>query len=212
MAEIYVSVDVETTGPVPGLYSMISLGAAIFNEKGEQLSTFSGNLFELEGASRCRETMENFWELWPQAWEAATKDAKNPQYVMSAFKDWVRAHGGKPVFVAYPATFDSAFVRYYLVRFTGDDSPFGFSALDLKSYAMAILGKKFEKTVKKHMPVEWFNPETMHTHVTVEDAIEQGQLFFQMRDWHENRRKTLISTLEEFHFRLVNQSKKLKGS
>jgi len=43
------------------------------------------------------------------------------------------------VFVGYLAAFDFMFVHWYLVRFTGS-SPFSHSALDIKTYAMALLG------------------------------------------------------------------------
>jgi hypothetical protein len=41
---------------------------------------------------------------------------------------------------------------------------------------MAVLGKTFKETSKANMPGRWF-PKNPHTHVAVEDAIEQGYLF-----------------------------------
>ena len=42
------------------------------------------------------------------------------------------------MFVAYPAGFDFLFVYWYLIHFVGR-SPFSFSALDMKTYAAALL-------------------------------------------------------------------------
>ena len=85
---------------------------------------------------------------------------------------------GTPVFVAYPAGFDFLFVYWYLIRFAGE-SPFSFSALDIKTYAMAMLKIGYRESVKRNMPRRWFDP-FQHTHVALDDAIEQGALFCNM--------------------------------
>ena len=41
--EIYVSVDVESDGPYPLDYSMLSFGAAAFTSEGVMINTFSAN-------------------------------------------------------------------------------------------------------------------------------------------------------------------------
>ena len=60
-----------------------------------------------------------------------------PEYVA-----WLKARAGQPVFVAYPAAYDFMFVYWYLIRFAGE-SPFSHSALDIRSYAMAMLGNEY---------------------------------------------------------------------
>ena len=82
------------------------------------------------------------------------------------------------MFVAYPAGFDFLFVYWYLIRFTGA-SPFSFSALDVKTYAMALLRTEYRESVKRNMPQRWFDP-LPHTHRALDDAIEQGALFCNM--------------------------------
>jgi hypothetical protein len=59
------------------------------------------------------------------------------------------------------------------------ESPFSFSALDLKTYAMALLKVEYREAVKRNMPRRWFDPQP-HTHVALDDAIEQGALFCNM--------------------------------
>ena len=39
-----------------------------------------------------------------------------------------------------------------------------------------MLGKPYRQCVKKNMPKRWF-PATKHTHVAVDDATEQGEMF-----------------------------------
>ncbi len=64
------------------------------------------------------------------------------------------------------------------MRFAGE-SPFSFSALDVKTYAMALLGKPYRQSSKRNMPKHWFD-KLPHTHVALDDAIEQGALFCNM--------------------------------
>ena len=82
------------------------------------------------------------------------------------------------MFVAYPAGFDFLFVYWYLMRFAGE-SPFSFSALDVKSYAMALLKTDYRDAVKRNFPKDWFDAAP-HTHVALDDAKEQGALFCNM--------------------------------
>jgi hypothetical protein len=82
------------------------------------------------------------------------------------------------VFVAYPAAYDFLFVYWYLMRFAGE-SPFSHSALDIKTYAMALMGGDYRASVKKNMPRAWFGTAP-HTHVALDDAIGQGELFCNM--------------------------------
>jgi hypothetical protein len=49
MEEIYASTDVETDGPIPGPYSMLSLGSAAYRADKTLLSTISPNLETLPG-------------------------------------------------------------------------------------------------------------------------------------------------------------------
>lgn len=186
MSEIYVSTDVETDGPIPGPHSMLSLGSAAFLPDKTLLGTFTANLELLPGAGGQPETME-WWRQHPEAWEAARANPEEPAIVMHRYLDWVKALPGRPVFVAYPAGFDFLFVYWYLIRFTGE-SPFSFSALDIKTYAMAMLKLEYRESVKGNMPKRWFDP-VPHTHMALDDAIEQGRLFCNMLA--ENRRSML---------------------
>ena len=175
--EIYVSTDVETDGPIPGVYSMLSFASAAYLPNKTLLDTFSANLETLPGAAAHPETMA-WWAKQPEAWKGCRENLQTPEAALKNYLAWLKALPGKPVFVAYPATFDFMFVYWYLIRFAGE-SPFSYSALDIKTYAMALLKKPYRESVKKHMPKHWFDP-LPHTHNALEDAIEQGALFCNM--------------------------------
>jgi hypothetical protein len=119
-----------------------------------------------------------WWAKNQAAFEATRSDLEAPESAMRRYVDWLKALPGKPVFVAYPAGFDFLFVYWYLIRFAGE-SPFSFSALDMKTYAMALLKSEYREAVKRNMPRHWFDP-LPHTHVALDDAIEQGALFCNM--------------------------------
>jgi hypothetical protein len=176
-AEIYLSTDVETDGPIPGPHSMLSFASAAYTADKKLLGTFSANLELLPGAAGDPKTMD-WWRTQPQAWEACRKDLRNPEEAMPAYVQWIKSLPGKPVFVAYPVAFDFLFVYWYLIRFAGQ-SPFSHSALDVKTLAMTLLGTDYRDSVKRNMPKEWFDPMP-HTHVALDDAIEQGTLFCNM--------------------------------
>lgn len=177
MSEIYLSTDVETDGPIPGPHSMLSFASAAYTADKRLVATFSANLETLEGAAPHPKTAE-WWATQPQAWAACRANLQTPETAMRAYVAWIKTLAGKPVFVAYPAGFDFLFVYWYLMRFLGE-SPFSHSALDMKSFAMAVLGTDYRESTKRNMPKRWFD-DLPHTHVALDDAIEQGALFCNM--------------------------------
>lgn len=177
MKEIYVSTDVETDGPIPGPNSMLSFGSAAFTAKGKMVSTFEANLELLDGADGHPETMA-WWQTQPDAWAAHRKNLRDPRTAMQNYVKWLKELPGKPVFVGYPAGFDFLFIYWYLIHFT-DESPYSFSALDIKTYAMAMLKTEWRDTVKRNMAKHWFSNHP-YNHKALDDAIGQGHLFINM--------------------------------
>jgi len=177
MREIYVSTDIETDGPVAGKHSLLSIGSAAYLADKELLGTFSANLETLPASAPDPKTAA-WWATQPDAWSACRQNLEAPAVALRRYVAWLKAFGGRPVFVGYPAAFDFSFVYWYLTEFAGEN-PFGYSAIDIKTYAMALLRKPYRACGKQSMPPEWFDP-VPHTHVALDDAIEQGQLFCNM--------------------------------
>jgi hypothetical protein len=177
VSEVYVSTDVEADGPIPGPHSMLSFASAAYLADKTLLGTFAANLEPLPGAAGHPETMA-WWAQHPEAWAAARESPQDPAAALPNYIRWLKALPGKPVFVGYPAGFDFLFVYWYLIRFAGE-SPFSFSALDVKTYAMALLRTEYRQATKRNMPRRWFDP-LPHTHRALDDAVEQGALFCNM--------------------------------
>jgi hypothetical protein len=177
VAEVYVSTDVETDGPIPGPHSLLSFASAAYLADKTLVDTFTSNLETLPGAQPDPGT-QSWWQQHPEAYAATRTDLQEPAVAMRRYVAWLKRLPGRPVFVAYPAGFDFLFVYCYLIRFAGE-SPFSFSALDVKTYAMALLRTEYREAVKRNMPRRWFD-DLPHSHIALDDALEQGALFCNM--------------------------------
>jgi len=175
--EIYVSTDIEADGPIPGPHSMLSFASVAYRPDKTIVATYSANLETLAGASEDPRTME-WWKGFPEAWAACRRDPRAPEVVMPEYLAWVRALPGRAVFLGWPANWDFMWIYWYLVRFTGE-RPFRESALDIRSYAMGMRKSTFHETSRTYLPKRWLDPRP-HTHVALDDALEQGALFCNM--------------------------------
>lgn len=184
--EVYVSTDVEADGPIPGPHSMLSLASVAYRLqtlageglKKQILGTFSANLELLPDASPDPRT-QTWWQGFPEAWAACRREPRSPQVVMQEYLKWVKALPGRVIFLGFPASWDFMWVYWYLVRFTGE-RPFREHAIDVRSYAMGMRKVSFQETARTYLPQRWFDSELRHTHVALDDALEQGAMFCNM--------------------------------
>lgn len=175
--EIYVSTDVEADGPIPGPHSMLSFASVALRADKTTIAEFSVNLASLPGAAPHPRTM-TWWAGHPEALAKARANPEDPATAMPRYAAWLRELPGRVVFVGQPAAYDFLWVYWYLMRY-GGESPFGHSALDVKTYAMAMLKLPYRDCVKGALPERWRDP-LPHTHVALDDAREQGALFCNM--------------------------------
>jgi hypothetical protein len=182
--EIYISTDIEADGPIPGAHSMLSLASAAYRPDKTLVSTFTINLETLADAAPDARTMA-WWQDFPEAWEKCRQNTRSPEDAMHEYLAWLNSLSGRRVFVGFPASWDFMWVYWYLVRFTGE-RPFRENALDVRSYAMGMRKATFQETTRTYLPKRWFDEGLPHTHVALDDAIEQGAMFCNMLA--ENRR------------------------
>lgn len=196
--DIYFSVDVESDGPIPGRFSMLSFALVA-------IATFDGEHFErLEPHGMAR-----YWELQPIAErfdpEALAingldrgrlrREGMDPAQAMHEADRWVRetADGRRAVFVAYPAAFDWSFVHWYFSCFVGA-SPFGHgTCIDIRSFYIGAAGLTYAQSSKSRLPLELL-PQAAHTHHALDDAVEQGELFSNLFEWALRRRPAYSSS------------------
>ena len=118
------------------------------------------------------------------AYKATRTNLESPESAIRNYVRWIKQYNN-PVFVGYPSGFDFTFIYWYLIKFAGE-SPFSFSAIDIKTYAMSMLLKDYRESTKRNMPKRWFEKNLRHTHNALDDAMEQGMLFINMLN--ENRK------------------------
>lgn len=184
--EFYLSVDIEADGPIPGLYSMLSFGAVAYSQAGEELGRFSANLRLLATAQQSGypETMM-FWRRNPAAYDATRVNQEYPAEAMDRFRYWLATirpdaeTPGTPVIVGWPGAYDLMWLSHYWYFTQEVKAPFHFADISLKTVMWLLRGGSWRYSVKNRMPGRWREGE-QHTHVAVEDAAEQGALFFRM--------------------------------
>lgn len=167
--EAYISVDIEAAGPVPGEYSMLSLGAC---HVGADDVTFYTELRPIN--DHC---VPEALQVGGLSMELLATSGRAPAEAMAAFRDWLRVttNGRTPVFVGFNASFDWAFVNWYFHAFLGEN-PFGIGALDIKAYYMGLSGCSWRDTRSSRFPPQ-FRSSHPQTHNALDDARMQAEVF-----------------------------------
>lgn len=168
--EVFISVDVETAGPIPGEYSMLTLGACRIDDPSK---TFSCSIKPIND-----NYLPEALEVTGLALETLAKEGLSPEVAMQDFGAWIGSQcsqGELPVFVGLNAPFDWSFVNYYFHRFTGSN-PFGFTALDIKALYMGATGSSWQDTRSSAM-ARRLNPSLQGDHDALHDALYQAELF-----------------------------------
>lgn len=191
---IYISIDIESSGPIPGTHSMLSLGAAAFTESGRRVRTFYERLMPINLVAHAFDcdTLK-WWTRFPEALNEALRAPQPPVQVMREFVEWVRdlGEGRKVTIVASPAGFDGMFVNWYAVSLLGvgfDALPWKHRVLDMRSYAAGKLGIPYHDAHNSTVcELIGFKPSVRHDHNALNDAIEQGETFCALMA-HSSRR------------------------
>lgn len=178
--ELYVSIDVETSGPVPGIYSLLSIGACLVSDPSQSI------YLELQP-----DGLQHDPEAVAVTGLDVTKlesEGLPPQVAMLKLDQWlthVCPENEKAVFVGLNAPFDWAFINYYFHKHTGAN-PFGFTAIDMKAYYMGATGCRWKETKSSQM-IARLNPQSAPNHHALDDARFQAELFALMLAEGRNR-------------------------
>lgn len=164
-------VDVESDGPAPGLYSMVSLGCVRVDR---DLQT------------RFKATFAPISEQWIPEALAISSIAREqhlaypkPEQGITDFADFLMAASkGRPVFVSDNPAFDWQFVNYYFHRFLGDN-PFGHSARRIGDLYAGLKGDFGASGAWKSLR------RTEHTHDPLDDALGNAEALIAFADAHE---------------------------
>ena len=86
--EIYLSIDIEADGRVPGISSMLSFGIAAIDIEKNYLGSFERNLNLLPNAKPHPET-DKFWEDNPEAYKITRINPVDPYQAMMDCSKWI---------------------------------------------------------------------------------------------------------------------------
>ena len=144
----YFCIDVESSGSVPGLFNLLSIGcvavdpgpplvpgAELYVELRPTFAGFDPGAMAVNGLDRA----------------ALERDGLDPAVALGRLTEFVNAHrpeDARAIFVGHNAPFDWAMVNYYYHHF-GLKNPFGYSALDTKALAMGALALTWPDTNKE---------------------------------------------------------------
>ena len=159
-------VDIESDGPIPGDYSMISFGAVIVDELLDK--TFYGQL----------KPVSDNW--MPVALKISTHTREetlafnDPELVMTEFKQWISNNSeGRPLFYSDNNGFDWQFINWYFIHFLGEN-PFGYSSTNIGSLYKGLVKDVFQNF--KHLR------NIKHSHHPVEDALGNARALLAMKN------------------------------
>lgn len=191
--ELYICVDVEPDGHVPGTSSIVSLGACAAAVRDDD-----GNVERLDPEDDAntfyavlRPITDAYVEkaLRVTGFDRATveRDGRPPEEALPEFAAWIDGLAAEqdalPVLAAYPLGFVWHFTQYYLHVFAGR-SPFGQSAhYDMKSAYAALADSAVRDAIKRRMPSALLGPKDSKTHHALEDAKGHVDLLLGLLRW-----------------------------
>ena len=187
-ADAYFSADVETDGPIPGPYSMLSF-ALVY------AGSFDGAVFDRP----TRYDKVFYKELQPisdryqqEALEVNRLDrtqlkvtGSKPEDAMDEAHSWIMSmsKNKRPVLVAYPVSFDWTWLYWYFVEYSKKGSPFNYSScFDIKTALSVKTKTPISHSGRSKLPAA-LKSKREHTHFAVDDAIEQAEIFANVFEW-----------------------------
>ena len=161
----YVMVDIESDGPVPGLFSMISFGAVIVDRDLDktfysEIKPISDN-YQIEALNVSGFSRQQ------------TLSFRDSFYAMTEFDSWLATHVERPIFISDNNGFDWSFINYYFWKHLGRN-PFGFSSRNLNDLYKGLNKDLFASF--KHLRT------TRHTHNALDDALGNAGALIQIVD------------------------------
>lgn len=161
-------VDVESDGPCPGLYSMVSFAAV-------KVSKSLDEHFYAETSPVTNKFVPEALAISCPSRELHISYPE-PKEAMENFKEWIHStnEGSRPVFTSDNLAFDWQWINYYFHRFVGEN-PFGYSGRRIGDIWCGLKGNTSASW--KHLR------DTPHDHNPLNDAIGNAEALIKMKDY-----------------------------
>ncbi len=166
----YISVDVETAGPNPSDYAMLSIGACTIMHPRQT--------FYCELKPDRQKSDPSALEICRLSMDELQKNGTDPEKALQDFEGWLSSvvpAGKRPLFVAFNAPFDWMFVNDYFFRYL-NRNPFGHSAIDTKAVYMGCNAVPWSGTSMKDLQLQEYEVHPL-SHNALQDAIDQADIF-----------------------------------
>ena len=161
-------VDVESDGPIPGLYdySMVCFGIVLVDRNGKLDKTYYGETAPIS----------KNWDPEALAISGFTREQhetfEDPELTMANAKEWVLTNNEarRPIFMADNSGYDYMFMHWYFEHFLGHkQDPFGWSSRNLNDIYHGLTGDMWSSF--KHLR------KAPHNHDPRSDALGNAQAF-----------------------------------
>lgn len=159
-------VDVESDGPIPNKYSMVSFGVVAVTNALDQ--TFFGKT----------RPISDEWVPEALAVSGITREEHltfdDPKEVMQKFGNWLETNNrdGRPLFVSDNLAYDWQWINYYFHYYVGKN-PFGYSGRRIGDLYCGLV--KDSRARWKHLR------RTKHSHHPVDDAMGNAEALIAMQ-------------------------------
>jgi len=168
--DFYIVVDVETSGPTPEKYALLSIGACTISEPRQT--------FYIELQPDVEGVLDEAMQINKFSLDDLRKSGLPPREALAQFSDWIYGvlpEKQKAVFTAFNAPFDWMFVNHYFFKYLGQN-PFGHKALDIKAYYMGVYGVSWSDTSHNKVSAKLTHNHQLPHHA-LKDAIMEADLF-----------------------------------
>ena len=193
--DAYFSADVETDGPIPGPFSILSFGLVfagsfdgkVFRRPDNYEQTLYRELRPISENFDAEALLVNGLDRKRLCFEGAA-----PESAMTEASNWVRRVAGsaQPVLVSYPLSFDWSWLYWYFLRFSANGSPFEYSkCFDIKTALAVKAGIPISEAGRAQIEPS-LRSRHPHTHNALDDAIAQAEIFANVFEWEGARGRT----------------------
>ncbi|MBI4918711.1 hypothetical protein HY837_02185 [archaeon] len=191
MGRKYISLDVEASGRVPGIYNLLSIGACVVGEREKQfyheLKPISPN-FDIEAMRvgclgiKCLELFKTYEEYNPKSKHfnpekvlgALSVYGDRPKDVMKELNEWTLtvSAGFEPVLLTDVQPFDGSFIMWYFEKYLPKVSnPFGYKGVNIDVLYRGITGN-----IDSNLRDLGITDDRKTPHNALDDAVFQAKL------------------------------------
>ena len=204
LQKVYITINVESDGPDPALNNLLELSCILHFENGTVIDELNVKFTPLPNRKPDPFTMENFWNVNPEAWIWVTTDTVDVDSGMSQFVDFYQSYSKRYSirFVGDPASRDFVWLQEYYTNYVI------FSTIKLFPYCRCLttMRKSYQKmlnltddeswTLKNKMQLENDISSHVSNHIGIERARRQAREFCLLRQ-------------KMYKFQYVNQVKEI---